>query len=89
LGISRFSDEIFRCCKLAELFRSDSEAASPVSLHVSPPSQSEHDFSGFTSGSNGHILVAMKALRAFAREAALSKTPPIKIPSCILVTLLF
>jgi len=56
-------------------------------LHVSPASQSEHDFSGFTSGSN--ILVALKGLTAFAREAAVSKTPPITIPSCILVTLLF
>ena len=87
MGISRFSDEIFRCCKLDELFHSDSEAAGPVSLHVSPASQSGHDFSGFTSGSN--ILVALKAFRAFAREAAVSKTPPITIPSFILVTLVF
>jgi hypothetical protein len=89
LGISRFSDEIFRCCKLPELFHSDSEAAGPVSLHVSPAPQSEHDFSGFASGSNGNILVALKALKAFVREAAVSKAPPITTPICILFTLLF
>jgi hypothetical protein len=89
LGISRFSDEIFRWCKLAELFHSDSEAAGPVSLHVSPASQSEHDFSGFASGSNGNILVALKALTAFVREAAVSETLPITVSRCIIVTLLF
>jgi len=34
-------------------------------------------------------LEALKAFRAFAREAAVSKTPPITIPSFILVTLVF
>lgn len=89
MGISRFSDEIFRYCKLTELFHSDFEAAGPVSLHVLPASQSEHDFSGSASGSNGNILVALKALTAFVREVAVSKTLPITIQSCILVTLLF
>jgi hypothetical protein len=84
-----FLIKIFRRCKLAELSHSDPEAAGPVLLHVSPASQSEHDFSGFASGSNGNSLVALKALTAFAREAAVSKIPPIIFPSCIIFTLLF
>ena len=58
-------------------------------MHVLPASQSEHDFSGLASGSSGNILVALKALTVFVTEAGVSKTLPITIQSCILVTLLF
>jgi hypothetical protein len=73
MGISQFSDEIFRGCKQAELLLSDSEAAGSASWHVSPVLHSVHDFSGFASGSNRNIRVALKRLQHLLENYLFSK----------------